>query len=154
MNKYFALLLILSTQLAYSYCQLNIRGDNICLNEKALEIVINKEDNSRSYKLLTIKEIMFPDITVKVAGEDEERIVHIDSLSGNLTCEENPIVCRGEKVVIDKDCTGDKKDKEYKVENVFSDEVIEIRKGMIMFKKSKIIPVICIKDLNLENTQE
>lgn len=149
MHKILTILLILSTQAAFSYCQLNIRGDNICLNERALEIVINKEDDSRTYNLVTIKEIDFPNILVSVDGDSRE--VHIDSLSGNLTCEENPIVCKGEDVTLDKDCTGDNKDKEYNVENIYSEDMIEIKKGMFFFKKSRLVSTECIKNINLDS---
>lgn len=151
MHKYLATLLILMTHLAYSYCQLNIRGDNICLNEKALEIIENKDDNSRTHNIVTIKEINYPEIKVRVNGEREDRMIHIDSLSGNLTCEEMPVVCKGEKVVLYKDCTGDKKDKEFTVENIYSEDIIEIKRGMMFFEKSSLIPVACIKSLNLED---
>jgi hypothetical protein len=146
MTKILILFYLLTMSVAYSYCQLNIRGDNICLDEKALQVIQN-EDKSISYELLTIKEINYPEITVKLAASGDERVVHIDDLSGNLTCEESSTVCKNQKVVIDADCIDSNKDQEHKVQNIYSNEMIEIKTGRIFFKKTRIIPVVCITNL-------
>jgi hypothetical protein len=147
MLKYSILFYLFTISIAYSYCQLNIRGDNICLNEKALEIV-QGEDKSISYNLLTIKDIKYPEITVKVENEDNERVVHIDDLSGNLTCEESHSVCKNQKVTILAECLESNEDETHKVRNIYSNDIIEIKTGMIFFKKTRLIPVACIVDIN------
>lgn len=146
MLKYSILFYLFTISIAYSYCQLNIRGDNICLNEKALEIV-QGEDKSFSYNLLTIKEINFPDITVQADNEREQRVVHIDDLSGNLTCEESSNVCKNQKVIIDSKCIDSNENETHKIRNVYSMDIIEIKTGRFLFKKTRIIPVFCIVDL-------
>lgn len=147
MLKYMILLHLLTISAAYSYCKLNIRGDNICLNENALEIV-QGEDKSLSYNLLTIKEINFPEITVQANNERGQRVVHIDDLSGNLTCEESSNVCKNQKVVIDSKCIDSNVDETHKIRNVYSMDMIEIKTGRLLFKKTRVIPVFCIVDLH------
>jgi len=146
MTKYLIFIILLSMNAAYTFCNLNIRGDNICLDEKALEIVQN-EDKSLSHNLVTIREINFPNITVDVDGERERRVIHIDDLSGNLTCEESTSVCKNQKVLVESQCINANSDKSYKIENIYSNDMIEIKTGMFFFKKSKVIPVVCVKDI-------
>lgn len=157
------LLALSANSTAYaSYCKLNIRGDNICLDEKALlQIIVNKQDSDSDsssseesarepakesviYKVAKVKDMDYPRVTVEVEGK--KTTVSVDDLVGAQKCHEGDFVCAKDKVALNRTCAPNDS-KEHTVSKVYRNEMIEIETGGFLFIKkatSHIMPVECV----------
>lgn len=150
----FLLALTASATAFASVCKLNIRGENICLEEKALRkitIVTESErlksvaEESVFYKVVKIKKIDYPQVIVEEDGNNKTT-VSVDDLFAIQKCQPGDYICEKDKVLLNRGC-GPRGQDEHKVEVVYSNEMIEIKTGgFLFFKKatSHILPFECV----------
>lgn len=146
---FFTLLFLISANSAFAICKLNQQGHNICTNEKALHIIQDSDESknllNKQYDVVTIKKHIFKERTViiksKKMGEQE---VHIDTLIGNKLCEDNDVLCKGDKVIIKEECVDPNLKDEYKVDQKYENDIVELSTGGFFFSKSFLANDNCI----------
>lgn len=145
----FTLIYLISASSAFALCKLNQQGHNICTKENALlevqEADVNRNSINKQYEVVNIKRHIFRERTVIIKSKSlGEKEVRIDDLVGNKLCEDTDTLCRGDKVVIREECVDPKLKNQYKVQEKYENDVVQLTTGGVFFSKSFLTADNCI----------
>lgn len=138
---FLSLALILSAEISMANCQLNIRGEKICEDAKAVLL-------GAAPSLASINSINYPNATIVANGKKLR--VSVDKLVPGQKCLNDKKVCLNDRIKLQNNCEKKGRD-EFKAEGVYGDNLIEVRiKGFIPFlskSESFLIPSQCVEEV-------
>lgn len=133
--------LILVSNLALGVCQLNIRGEKICEDAKAVLL-------GKAPSLASVNSINYPNATIVANGQKLR--VSVDELVPAQECLNDKKVCLNDRIKLQNNCEKKGRD-EFKAEGVYGDNLIEVQiQGFIPFfgkSESFLIPSECVEEV-------
>ena len=145
MIKYFLICLSLVNIYAETQCRLNIRGEKICLRDKALLERANENNDTALEHFNQVRVRSFYGHQVEVSGESEP--VHIDDLIGTFQCDASDNYCQGSKVIVRAECISDVGRAKVKVLRIYGNEVLEVRSSVFR-GEPKLVSTDCLVPFN------
>ena len=122
-------------------CQLNQYGFNICTGESALW----KKDPDVLIRVKVMElryfETVIQDGREKTTADINELIGNI----GNIDCQGDYSLCKGQKISIKPQCQSSFPEKEYLIKEVYENQMLESLEGNFFLKKIILIPFNCVE---------
>ncbi len=140
---------------SFAFCKLNQYGHNVCMGQKALYVIPDKEETEENrknlrtvYKPVIVKKLHVHEPVAFISGSGiKNKKIHVDEIMGNKLWKDTE-VRHSQKVRLKPECRIEGDKKSYKVSKVYEDrqlteDTVELKTGFI-FKKTRIVKQGCL----------